>query len=189
MKRFVKKALRIGHNTLNNHITLTVNILRDNHPKAIKSVDTFRNETTLVIVPSSLQSICKTLRFDPRLDYNLLVDIAAKDHYPNEPRFSLSYVLHALDKNARIRVLVNLGSETTEIDSVIDCWKSADWPEREAFDMMGIIFRGHPDMRRILMPSDWNGHPLRKDYPLGYEEVQFSFNWKEIDEKKNYPKE
>jgi NADH-quinone oxidoreductase subunit C len=75
------------------------------------------------------------------------------------------------------------------VDSVTSVWRCADWYEREAFDMLGIKFNNHPDLRRILMPADWVGYPHRKDYPLGYEEVQFSFNWREIDSKKPYAKE
>jgi len=174
---------------LNNHIEATIDQVRALHPEAIESVMNFREEPTLIVDATHLLDVCNLLRFDSGLDYSLLVDIAFVDHYPNEPRFSLSYILHSLEKNARIRLRVQLSGKSPEVSSVTACWKSAEWPEREAFDMMGINFVGHPDLRRILMPADWDGHPLRKDYPLGYEEVQFSFNWEEIDSKKDYAKE
>ena len=174
---------------MSDHIEATIDRVRALHPEAIEGVVTFREETTPMVAASHLLAICNMLRFDPELDYSLLVDVAAIDHYPNEPRFSLSYIVHALEKNARLRLRVSLSGQSPEVSSVTECWKSAEWPEREAFDMMGIKFVGHPDLRRILMPADWDGHPLRKDYPLGYEEVQFSFNWKEIDSKKDYAKE
>ena len=174
---------------MSDYIEATIDRVRALHPEAIEGVVTFREETTLMVAASHLLAICNMLRFDPELDYSLLVDVAAVDHYPNEPRFSLSYIVHALEKNARLRLRVSLSGQSPEVPSVTECWKSAEWPEREAFDMMGIKFVGHPDLRRILMPADWDGHPLRKDYPLGYEEVQFSFNWKEIDSKKDYAKE
>ena len=79
-----------------------------------------------------------------------------------------------------------IDGQDPQLPSVSGVWPAAEWPEREAFDLMGIEFIGHPDLRRILMPADWEGHPLRKDYPLGYEEVQFSFNWREIDRRKDY---
>jgi NADH-quinone oxidoreductase subunit C len=91
--------------------------------------------------------------------------------------------------NARIRLKVLLSGDDPTVDSVVSVWRNADWYEREAFDMLGIKFNNHPDLRRILMPNDWVGHPHRKDYPLGYEEVQFSFNWREIDAKKPYAKD
>ncbi len=189
MKRCVQRVLHIGHNIVNKHLAFTIDTLKDMHADVISSIDVFRGETTIILESRGLLQVCKTLRYDSQLDYNLLVDIVSKDCYPEEPRFSLSYMLHALDKNARFRICINLSDENPEVDSVTECWKSAEWPEREAFDLMGISFVGHPDLRRILMPADWDGHPLRKDYPLGYEEVQFSFNWKEIDEKKDYAEE
>lgn len=174
---------------MSNHTQATIDKVRALHPEAIENVVTFREEITLVLVAKHLVDVCNMLRLDPELGYSLLVDIAAVDYYPNEPRFSLSYIVHALEKNSRLRLRTNLSGKSPEVSSVTECWKSAEWPEREAFDMMGIKFVGHPDLRRILMPADWDGHPLRKDYPLGYEEVQFSFNWKEIDSKKDYAKE
>jgi len=94
-----------------------------------------------------------------------------------------------MSKMARVRLKVLVPEEDPEVPTVTNVYINADWYEREAWDMMGIKFAGHPDLRRLLMPADWEGHPHRKDYPLGYEEVQFSFNWREIDAKKPYAKE
>jgi NADH dehydrogenase subunit C (EC 1.6.5.3) len=89
----------------------------------------------------------------------------------------------------RLRIKVYLSGDDPRLPSVTSVWPSADWEEREAYDMMGIHFEGHPSLRRILMPADWEGHPQRKDYPLGYEQVQFSFNFDDIDRLKPYAKD
>jgi len=91
------------------------------------------------------------------------------DWHPADPRFEVVYLLHSLEKNARLRLKCWISGSQCEIDSVTGVWRGADWYEREVFDMFGIGFRNHPDLRRILMPNDWEGNPLRKDYPVhGY---------------------
>src|SRR5260370_20535158 len=95
-----------------------------------------------------------------------LSGITAVDWHPADPRFEVVYLLHSLDKNSRLRLKCRVSEAACEIDSVTSVWRSANWYEREVFDMFGIGFRNHPDLRRILMPSDWAGNPLRKDYPL-----------------------
>jgi NADH-quinone oxidoreductase subunit C len=98
-----------------------------------------------------------------------LSGITAVDWTPEEPRFEVVYLLHSLERNERLRMKCRLPGDNPEIDSVTGVWRSANWYERETFDMFGIKFRNHPNPRRILMPDDWDGHPLRKDYPIhGY---------------------
>jgi NADH-quinone oxidoreductase subunit C len=171
------------------HFQKTVDAIKAKLPEAVEEVIEFRGETTLVVNPAVLVSVCRLLHDDPELNYNYLVHIVCVDYYPEEPRFGLSYLAYAMAANARVRLRVHLSGEDPQVDSVTGVWRNADWYERENFDMFGITFNHHPDLRRILMPADWVGHPLRRDYPLGYEEVQFSFNWREIDSKKPYAKE
>ena len=112
-------------------------------------------------------AVCRFLKDDQ--SYQRLSFITAIDWYPVEPRFELVYNLHSVERNHGFRLKCKVGGENPEIDSVTGVWKSADWYEREVFDLFGIRFRNHPDLRRILMPEDWQGHPLRKDYPVsGY---------------------
>jgi len=148
----------------------------------------FRGEQTLIIDVKDIPSACELLRDD--FGFNLLGSLTATDYWPESaPRFHLSYQLHNVDEaiSLRLRVLLN-GSEPI-VPTIEKVYYNANWRERELFDMFGITFEGHPDMRRILMPYDWEGHPLRKDYPLGYEEPQFTFNFDEIEAKKHYAKE
>jgi len=98
--------------------------------------------------------------------YRRLSFITAIDWHPLEPRFEVVYSLHSLERNHWLRVKCRVGGQAPEIDSVTGVWRSANWYEREVFDLFGIRFRNHPDLRRIMMPEDWQGHPLRKDYPL-----------------------
>lgn len=152
-------------------------------PDALLDAKLFRNEITLIVDRGSIVQVMAYLRDTPGLLYNFLSDISAVDYYPdyNRPeRFGVSYHLYSMLYNRRLRVKVFVPEEAPEVETVTGIWPGANWLEREIFDMMGINFKGHPDMRRILMPEDWDGHPHRRDYPLGYEQVQFSFNVEEI---------
>jgi NADH-quinone oxidoreductase subunit C len=121
-----------------------------------------------------------------RDEYNFqLRDITAIDYWPEaQPRFHILYQFYAPELEQRIMLRVPLDEQEPVIDSFTTLFPNANWYEREVWDMFGIRFNGHPDPRRIMMPSDWEGHPLRKDYPLGYEEVQFTFNFDEIKQRK-----
>lgn len=123
-----------------------------------------RGETTLEIDPSRIAAVCLHLR--DTIQFVRLSAVTAVDRYPSEPRFEVVYLLHSLERNQRVRLKCRLPGEAPEIESVCDVWPSANWYEREVFDLFGVRFRGHPDLRRILMPEDWEGHPLRKDYPV-----------------------
>jgi NADH-quinone oxidoreductase subunit C len=154
--------------------------------EAVLHVKQFRDETTLVIEAAKVVEVLLYLRNTPGLVYNFLSDISAVDYYPHTPsterpeRFGVSYHIYSMLYNRRLRLKIYVPEEDTTAPSVTSIWPGANWLEREIFDMMGITFTGHPDMRRILMPEDWDGHPHRRDYPLGYEQVQFSFNVEEI---------
>jgi len=122
--------------------------------------------------------------------FELLTTLSAVDYWPEEnPRFQVFYQFTSLSKNLSLRLRVPIPGVNPSIPSVTHLYQNANWRERELWDMFGIKAEGHPDLRRILMPADWEGHPLRKDYPLGYEEPQFSFNYQEIDLRKPYAKE
>ncbi len=152
-------------------------------PSAVLDVTAFRGDTTLVVAPEHIVAVCKYLRDPPGLVYNFLSDISAVDYYPeyNRPgRFGVVYHLLSMLYKRRITLKTYVQEEDPVLDSVVSVWPAANWLEREIIDMMGIDFNGHPDKRRLLMPEDWNGHPHRRDYPLGYETIMFSFNVEEI---------
>lgn len=155
---------------------------------ALEGVEEFRDELTLIVKAAKIIEVGKFLRDAEGLKFNLLSDITAIDYYPAEPRFALAYHLYSMAFNRRVRVKVMWSDGDDPVPSVTGLWPSANWEEREAYDLMGILFAGHPDLRRVLMPDDWQGHPQRKDYPLGYETVQFSFNYDEIAKHKPFAK-
>ncbi len=149
--------------------SIVVSKLRAWDGHAIADTIVFRNELTLVIPRERLQAVAEFLRDDAELRFNLLSDITATDRFPIEPRFDLNYQLLSLDRRERLRLKVHLAGNDPVAASVVSVWPGANWHEREVWDLFGIRFEGHPDLTRILMPDDWEGHPLRKDYPVeGY---------------------
>lgn len=146
----------------------------------------FRGQLTLVVQPETVLAACQKLQ---EAGFNLLAALTAVDYWPKQPRFAVAYQLYSLEQNQFVGLKVLLVDDRAELPSVEPVYPNANWHEREVFDMFGIRFRGHSDLRRILMPYEWEGHPLRKDYPLGYEEVQFSFNFDEIERRKKYVKD
>ena len=129
----------------------------------------FRDEVTLVVAP---ERILQALGAAREMGFRLLTDLTAVDRYPAQPRFDVVYLLTSVEPPARMRLMVHLAADQTA-PSATSLWPGANWLEREAFDLFGIRFDGHPDLRRILMPDDWEGYPLRKDYPLVEEPVEF----------------
>jgi NADH-quinone oxidoreductase subunit C len=124
-------------------------------------------ELTLEIAPAKIVSVCGFLKYDQQ--YVRLSAVTAVDRYPAEPRYEVVYHLHSIERNARLRLKCRIGGGTPEIESVTGVWRAANWYERELWDLFGIRFLNHPGLKRILMPEDWEGHPLRKDYPVtGY---------------------
>ena len=123
-----------------------------------------RGELTLEIAAGKIASVCGFLKYDQ--NFIRLSTVTAVDRYPAEPRFELVYHLHSTERNERLRLKCKVSGAAPEVESVTSVWRGANWYEREVFDLFGIQFTGHPDLRRIMMPDDWDGHPLRKDYPI-----------------------
>ncbi len=139
----------------------------------------------LVASAGQIVEISRTLRDE--FGFNFLCELTAVDYWPEEkPRFHVLYGYYSHAENVRLALRVPLDGDEPIMPSLTGVYQGANWPERELWDMFGIRFEGHPDLRRILMPHDWEGHPLRKDYPLGYEEPQFTFNYDEIDKRKHH---
>jgi len=132
--------------------------------EAGKSVDF----ATIYVPAASLVDTCRALLETPALRFNVLIEVTAADYLPREPRYELVYHLVSIPNRLRLRLKVRVASN--EVDGVVptvqSVWPAAGWPEREVWDMFGIVFAGHPDLRRLLMPEDWEGHPARKDYPV-----------------------
>jgi NADH-quinone oxidoreductase subunit C len=143
-----------------------VSKVKEKFPESTLDASTFREEVTLHLRAEDILPICRLLHDDPELSFDYLTDLCGVDHYPHEPRFQIVYHLCAMKKRRRLRLKVFLPDGPPRIASVVSVWNAANWLEREAFDMFGITFLGHPDLRRILLTPDWEGHPLRKDYPL-----------------------
>jgi NADH-quinone oxidoreductase subunit C len=148
----------------------------------------FRNEAHVFAQAEQIVDVITSLR--DKHEFALLSALTAVDYWPQqEPRFHVIYQLTSIAKNLSIQVSVPVAATKPVVPTVSGLFACANWREREVWDMFGIRFEGHPDPRRILMPADWEGHPLRKDYPLGYEEPQFTFNFEEINLRKPYAKE
>lgn len=149
---------------LENHAALKM--LRQFEPDAVEDTQAFRGELTIFIRREKLRRVCEFLRDDPELVFKFLADLTATDHYPNEPRFETVYHLLSIQNTERLRLKVRLPGEDPRVESLVAVWPAANAYEREVFDLFGIQFEGHPFLRRILMPEEWEGHPLRKDYPV-----------------------
>ena len=139
------------------------------NPQAIERVKFDRDEMTIVLDRSAIREACALLKEDPACPFDFLSDVTCVDWYPSEPRFEVVYHLLSIPNKERVRLKVRLNSSSPAIDSITSVWPGANYFEREVYDLFGVRFNGHPYLRRILMPEDWEGHPLRKDYPVeGY---------------------
>jgi NADH-quinone oxidoreductase subunit C len=148
--------------------SLALQRLRERFADALLEVKVWRNETTIVLGRDDLVRVCRFLKEDPDLTFDFLSDVTGVDRLQlpeNQPRFEVVYHLYSLAHKRRLRLKVRV-DEGEAVPSVTAVWETANWHEREVFDLFGIPFEGHPDLRRILMPDDWEGHPLRKDYPV-----------------------
>lgn len=138
--------------------------LREKFASSILEVKEFRGEVTVTVRKEDIVALCKFLKGELR--YNLLTDVTAVDYLGKDPRFMVVYNLYSIPNKDRLRIKAPVTEGECTIDTVCGVWTTANWLEREAYDLMGIIFKNHPDLRRIMMTDDWVGHPLRKDYPL-----------------------
>jgi NADH-quinone oxidoreductase subunit C len=135
----------------------------------VEAVKFDRDEMTIYIGRDSIREACALLRDDPNCPFNYCADVTCVDWYPQEPRFEVIYHLLSIPKKERVRLKVKLDGGSPSIESVTSIWPGANYFEREIYDLFGVRFTGHPYLRRLLMPEDWEGHPLRKDYPVeGY---------------------
>jgi NADH-quinone oxidoreductase subunit C len=141
------------------------------HPNWVVEVVEALGETTLIVPREHIASVCGFLKAWPETRFDFLADLCGVDRgAEEEPRFEVNYHLFSTTKYHRWRLKVLLNEDNVHVDSVTSIWRTANWHERETYDLFGVIFDGHPDLRRILLPEDWQGHALRKDFPLrGYE--------------------
>ncbi len=140
--------------------------VREWNPAAVAEVVEFRGELTIVVPREHLRGACDLLRTDPEMQFVHLCDATGVDRFPVEPRFEVNYHLVSLHRRERLRLKVRVSTADPVVESVTSVWPTAGWHEREIFDLFGVRFDGHPNLRRILLPEDWEGHPLRKDYPV-----------------------
>jgi NADH-quinone oxidoreductase subunit C len=139
------------------------------NPASIVDVKFDRDEMTICVDRAHLREACAILRDDPACAFNFLSDVTCVDWYPAEPRFEVIYHLLSIPNKERVRLKVRLDSASPAVESVTSVWPGANYFEREVFDLFGVRFPGHPYLRRLMMPEDWEGYPLRKDYPVeGY---------------------
>jgi len=147
-------------------LTSIVDKLKAALPDAVLAGREGFGDLTLTIERSAIREVCRWLKENEDAPFNLFVDVCGQDRFPKEPRFRVIYHVYAFPANLRLRLEVEVGSENLEIDSVVPVWQGANWFEREVYDLFGVRFAGHPDLRRILSPDTYGDHPLRKDFPL-----------------------
>lgn len=139
------------------------------NPAVIQEGKFDRDEMSIYIERSAIREACALLRDNPACPFNFLSDVTCVDWYPSEPRFEVIYHLLSIPQKERVRLKVRLSGDTPVVESVTSVWPAANFFEREVYDLFGVRFTGHPYLRRIQMPENWEGHPLRKDYPVeGY---------------------
>lgn len=144
--------------------------IRERIPEGLAEVYEELGSGVVVLVPEHMHDALQALR---DAGFNLLSDLSGVDFYPRDPRFEVNYHLYSFDTNTRLRAKVRLNGDAPSIPTVVDVWPGANWMEREVWDLLGITFTGHPDLRRILLPDEWEGHPHRKDYPVGGVPVEY----------------
>lgn len=163
-------------------------IVKDVQEKFGATLEEFREEARVFVAAEQIVGVLTLLRDTHQ--FELLSALTASDYYPQKtPRFHVIYQLSSVAKNLTLQVRVPVNAANLKVPTATQVYQVANWREREVYDMFGIAFEGHPDPRRILMPEDYQDHPLRKDFPLGYEEPQFTFNFDEIRVVKPAPKE
>jgi NADH-quinone oxidoreductase subunit C len=150
MQSFGSAALRLLHERL---------------PAALRATHAQHGDATALVDPEQIVDVLRLLRDAPELAFEMLTDLTCVDYHGEEPRFEIVYHLYSVAKNHRVRVKARVGGDAPELPSAVPLYPSANWMEREVWDLYGVRFRGHPDLRRILLYDGFEGHPLRKDYP------------------------
>ena len=150
----------------NANASVVIDRLRTWKSESVTQVIEYRGETTIVVPHRLLLATAEQCKVDPELNFNQLSDATCVDRFPNEPRFELNYQLLSIPRLARIRLRTSVSGEQPVIDSLEPLWPGANWMEREIFDLFGIRFEGHTDLRRILLPDEFEGAPLRRDFPV-----------------------
>jgi NADH-quinone oxidoreductase subunit C len=146
--------------------SITLKKIRERFSEQIVEIHSSLGQDTVVIAKEALFELARFLKEDPELQYNFLMDVTAVDYLPRNPRFEVVYHFFSLPNNCRVRVKVPVAGLEPEVESLTPLWQGANWFEREAYDMLGIRFKNHPDLRRILLYPEFQGHALRKDYPV-----------------------
>lgn len=148
-------------------------LIRQELGEAVLDTSFFRERAVLEIRPERVRDVLAALRLK---GYAFLASLHGVDYYPHEPRLGVQYELLDMARVDRIGVKLRLSTDAAEVDSIVPDWPAANFQEREVFDMFGVVFAGHPDLRRILMPEDYEGNPQRRDFPIGGEPVVFTYN-------------
>jgi NADH-quinone oxidoreductase subunit C len=148
--------------------------MREAFPSAAERAVRDRGQLSIDLDPGELRDVAAFLREDPACAFQMLSSVSGVDYPDRELRLCVVYQLHSLEHNHRLRLRVSVSVEDPHVPSLTDLWPTADWHEREVYDFFGVVFDGHPNLERILMPDDWVGHPHRKDYPLGGVDVKFT---------------
>jgi NADH-quinone oxidoreductase subunit C len=146
--------------------TVIAEVLSGAFPDAAFEIGSATDQPTIVVPAGLIVEVCTVVSGEPDLRFVFLADLTAVDWWPGEPRFEVVYHFASFYHRSRLRLKVRLRGENPHVATVSDIWPAANWLEREVWDLFGIVFDGHPDLRRLLMPEDWEGHPLRKDYPV-----------------------
>jgi NADH-quinone oxidoreductase subunit C len=150
----------------NANANVVVEQLKAWNAQAVSQVVEYRGETTIVVPRELLRATAQQCRDNPALKFNLLSDVTCVDRFPIEPRFELNYELVSISRRDRVRLRTRVSAQNPVVDSLVPVWGGANWLEREVFDLFGIRFEGHPDLRRILLPEEFEGDPLRRDFPV-----------------------
>jgi len=151
---------------VNANTSVVIDRLRAWKPESVSQVIEYRGETTVVVPHNLLLAAARQCKEDAELQFNQLSDATCVDRFPNEPRFELNYQLLSIPRLARVRLRTSISGQQPVIDSLEPVWPGANWMEREIFDLFGIRFEGHSDLRRILLPEEFEGAPLRRDFPV-----------------------
>jgi NADH-quinone oxidoreductase subunit C len=157
-----------------------IELVKKNFPDAVLESHSQLGDDTIVLAPGRWKEVCRFLKDNAQSDIDMLTDLTAVDYPEREPRFEVVAHLYSLSRGHRLRLKARVGDrdgETVELDTLTEIWASANWLERECFDMLGVKFLGHPDLRRILLYPEFEGHPLRKDYPA--EKIQPLFEYRD----------